>query len=177
MLTGKASMHPAGRLPEDHPRRTILPRRDDPGVWHHATAAVSGHTTAGLRRVVPTHASGACFGDEAGETGTRCAIGNDRNASAAPATVSQCGCIVVSLRLTGHCGVTWRPSGRARTPWEGDVARLASPETGLLHSCCPNTRHSVCNRSSAGLRMMTNGFRPRVEVRHRSACRRSTSRD
>lgn len=136
----------------------------------------SGNDTARLFSKVSPLASGACFGNETGETGTRCAISDDRNASAAPATVSQCGYITVNHRFTGHCAMTWRPTGRARMAWEGDVANLASPETGLLHSCCTRNRHSVCNGSSAGLRMVTAVRRPRVGAGHLYACRRSSLR-
>lgn len=118
-------------------------------------------------------ASGACFGNKTGETGMRCAPPWGCNASAAPATVSQCGCITVNQRFTSHCDMTWRPDGRARMTWEGDAARLASPETGLLHSCCPSHRYSVCNGSSAGMRRMTAMRRPQVVADHLCACRRS----
>lgn len=137
----------------------------------------SGNDTARLFSKVSPLASGACFGNETGETGTRCAISDDRNASAAPATVSQCGSIMVNQRFTGHCAMTWRPIGRARMTWEGDGANLASPETGLLHSCCPSNRHSVCNGSSAGLRMVTAVRRPWVGTGHLCACSRSFFRN
>ena len=141
-----------------------------------AEIADSGPDTARLEFFVSPLASGACFGDETGETGTRCATCNGCNASAAPATVSQCGCITVNSGFTSHCDMTWRPTGRARMTWEGDAAKLASPETGLLHSCCPSNRRSVCNGSSAGLRMVTAMRRPWVGAGHLCACRRSSLR-
>lgn len=136
----------------------------------------SGNDTARLFSKVSPLASGACFGNEIGETGTRCAIRDDRNASAAPATVSQCGSIMVNQRFTGHCAMTWRPIGRARMTWEGDGANLASPETGLLHSCCPRNRHSVCNGSSAGLRRVTAVRRAKIGIGYLCACSRSSLR-
>ena len=156
--------------------RIICPRR---WVFIDASAQKtvdSGHDTARLFSKVSPLASGACFGNETGETGTRCAISDDRNASAAPATVSQCGYIMVNQRFTGHCAMTWRPTGRVRMAWEGDVANLASPETGLLHSCCTRNRHSVCNGSSAGMQRVTALRRPRVGASHLYACRRSSLR-
>lgn len=164
-------------LPPDRTTRTIHGCRCVPADATARCAVDSGNDTARLFSTVSPLASGARFGNETGETGTRCAINDDRNASAAPATVSQCGCITVNRRFTSHCGVTWRPSGRSRTPWEGDAAKLASPETGLLHSCCPSNRHSISNGSSAGLRMMTAVRRPGVGAGHLCACGRSFFRN
>ena len=160
-------------LPAPPARRIIRSRQFGDLAKLIAKVADSGPDTARLRFFVSPLASGACFGDETGETGTRCATGNGCNASAAPATVSQYGCITVNSGFTSHCDITWRPHGRARMTWEGDAATLASPETGLLHSCCPSNRRSVCNGSSAGMRRMTAMRRPQVVADHLCACRRS----
>lgn len=84
-------------------------------------------------------------------------------ASAAPATVGQCGCMQVNrahARIHPPLEHHVTSLGCARMPREGDAASLASPETGLLHPCAPSGR--VAQRSSAGLRMMAAVLRPRA---------------